>query len=73
MLFSLLDYIGPRRSPSIEYVADRPGLIGFYREIAGVRLVFPRADRPTAVEWAGGLIMLRRIVAIEYVEEMRSG
>jgi hypothetical protein len=27
------------------------GLIGFYREIAGVGLVFPRADRPIAVEF----------------------
>jgi hypothetical protein len=29
------------------------GLIGFYREIAGVGLVFPRADRPIAVEFPG--------------------
>jgi hypothetical protein len=29
------------------------GLIGFYHEIAGVGLVFPRGDRPIAVEYPG--------------------
>src|SRR5258708_7840278 len=33
------------------------GLIRFYHEIAGVGLVFPRADRPIAVEWAGHAVI----------------
>jgi hypothetical protein len=43
------------------------GLIGFYREIAGVGLMFPRADWPIAVEYSGyPVIMLRRIAGIEF-------
>jgi hypothetical protein len=46
------------------------GLIGFYREIAGVGLVFPRADRPIAVEFPGyPVVRLRPIEGIEFVEE----
>src|ERR1700730_14071523 len=46
------------------------GLIGFYREIAGVGLVFPRADRPIAVEFPRyPVVRLRRIEGIEFVEE----
>jgi hypothetical protein len=46
------------------------GLIRFYHEIAGVGLVFPRADRPIAVEGVGmGLIVLRPIEGLEFVEE----
>jgi hypothetical protein len=46
------------------------GLIRFYHEIAGVGLVFPRADLPIAVEGVGmGLIVLRPIEGIEFVEE----
>jgi hypothetical protein len=46
------------------------GLIRFHHEIAGVGLVFPRADRPIAVEGVGmGLIVLRPIDGIEFVEE----
>ena len=45
------------------------GLIRFYHEIAGVGLVFPRADRPIAVEGVGmGLIVLRPIEGLEFVE-----
>jgi hypothetical protein len=46
------------------------GVIQFYREIAGVGLVFPRADRSIAVEYPGyPVIRLRRIAGIEFVEE----
>jgi hypothetical protein len=50
------------------------GLIGFYREIAGVGLVFPRADRRIAVDvleigLEGNLITLRPIAGLEFVEE----
>jgi hypothetical protein len=48
----------------------KEGLIGFYREIAGVGLVFPRADRPIAVEFPGyPVVRLRRIEGLEFVEE----
>jgi preprotein translocase subunit Sec61beta len=48
----------------------KAGLIRFYREIAGVGLVFPRADRPIAVEWVGyQVIRLHPIEGIEFVEE----
>jgi hypothetical protein len=41
------------------------GLIGFYREIAGVGLVFPRGDWPIAVEYPGyPVITLRPIVGL---------
>jgi hypothetical protein len=43
---------------------------GFYREIAGVGLVFPRADRSIAVEYPGyPVITLRPIVGLEFVLE----
>jgi hypothetical protein len=46
------------------------GLIRFYREIAGVGLMFPRADWPVAVEYPGYPVMrLRRIEGIEFVKE----
>ena len=46
------------------------GLIRFYHEIAGVGLVFPRADRPIAVEFPGyPVVRLRPIEGIEFVEE----
>jgi hypothetical protein len=46
------------------------GLVGFYRGIAGVGLVFPRADRPIAVKWAGHAVStLRPIEGLEFVEE----
>jgi hypothetical protein len=46
------------------------GLIRFYREIAGVGLVFPRADRPIAVEFPGyPVVRLRPIEGLEFVEE----
>jgi hypothetical protein len=46
------------------------GLIRFYRGIAGVGLVFPRADRPIAVEFPGyPVVRLRRIEGLEFVEE----
>jgi hypothetical protein len=46
------------------------GLIRFYREIAGVGLVFPRADRSIAVEYPGyPVITLRPIVGLEFVLE----
>jgi hypothetical protein len=45
-------------------------LIRFYREIAGVGLVFPRADRSIAVEYPGyPVITLRPIVGLEFVLE----
>jgi hypothetical protein len=45
------------------------GMIRFYREIAGVGLVFPRADRPIAVEWVGyQVIRLHPIEGLEFVE-----
>jgi hypothetical protein len=48
----------------------KAGLSRFYRELAGVGLVFPRADRPTAVEYGGYPVMrLRWIEGLEYVEE----
>jgi hypothetical protein len=44
------------------------GLIRFYREIAGVGLLFPRADRPIAVEFPGyPVVRLRRIEGLEFV------
>jgi hypothetical protein len=44
------------------------GLIGFYREIAGVGLVFPRGDRPIAVEFPGyPVVRLRPIEGLEFV------
>jgi hypothetical protein len=46
------------------------GLIRFYHEIAGVGLVFPRADRPIAVEFPGyPVVRLRPIAGLEFVEE----
>jgi hypothetical protein len=46
------------------------GLIRFYREIAGVGLVFPRADRSIAVEFPGyPVVRLRPIEGLEFVEE----
>jgi hypothetical protein len=46
------------------------GLIRFYHEIAGVGLVFPRADRSIAVEFPGyPVVRLRPIEGIEFVEE----
>jgi hypothetical protein len=46
------------------------GLIRFYREIAGMGLMFPRADWPVAVEYPGYPVMrLRRIEGIEFVKE----
>src|ERR1700732_3832722 len=46
------------------------GLIRFYREIAGVGLVFPRADHPIAVEFPGyPVVRLRPIEGREFVEE----
>jgi hypothetical protein len=46
------------------------GLIRFYRGITGVGLVFPRADLPIAVKWAGNAVStLRPIKGLEYVEE----
>jgi hypothetical protein len=46
------------------------GLIGFYREIAEVGLLFPRADRPIAVEFPGyPVVRLRPIDGLEFVEE----
>jgi hypothetical protein len=48
----------------------RGGLIRFYREIAGIGLVFPRADRPIAVEYPGyPVITLRPIGGLEFVLE----
>jgi hypothetical protein len=45
-------------------------LVRFYREIAGVGLVFPRADHPIAVEFPGyPVVRLRHIAGIRYVEE----
>jgi hypothetical protein len=45
-------------------------LIGFYRGITGVGLVFPRADLPIAVKWAGHAVStLRPIKGLEFVEE----
>jgi hypothetical protein len=46
---------------------------GFYHEIAGVGLVFPRADRSIAVEWAGhAVITLHPIEGLEFVREART-
>ena len=46
------------------------GLNRFYRELAGVGLVFPRADWPVAVEYPGyPVVRLRRIEGIEFVLE----
>ena len=40
------------------------------REIAGVGLMFPRADRPIAVEWAGHAVStLHPIAGLEFVFE----
>ena len=45
---------------------DQGGLIGFYREIAGVGLVFPWAKQPIAVEFPGyPVTRLRRIDGLE--------
>ena len=45
-------------------------MIRFYHAIAGVGLVFPRADRPIAVEFPGyPVVRLRPIAGLEYVEE----
>jgi hypothetical protein len=45
-------------------------LIRFYHEIAGVGLVFPRADRSIAVEFPGyPVVRLRPIEGLEFVEE----
>src|ERR1700732_2767579 len=41
------------------------GLIRFYREIAGVGLVFPRADRPIAVEFPGYPVVRFRPILLE--------
>jgi hypothetical protein len=41
------------------------GLCGFYREIAGVGLVFPRADRPIAVEFPGYPVVRFRPILLE--------
>ena len=41
------------------------GLCGFYREIAGVGLVFPRADRPIAVEFPGYPVVRLRPILLE--------
>jgi hypothetical protein len=38
------------------------GLIGFYRSIAGVGLLFPRADHPIAVEFPGYPVVRLRLV-----------
>src|ERR1700736_2080131 len=49
---------------------SRGGLVRFYREIAGVGLVFPRADHPIAVEFPGyPVVRLRSIEGLEFVEE----
>src|ERR1700730_11783019 len=73
--------VGTRRSPAYGRRRDRftgawtaegvkGGLIGFYREIAGVGLVFPRADRPIAVECSGSpVITLHPVGWLEFVEE----
>ena len=46
------------------------GLCGFYREIAGVGLMFPFAARPIAVEYPGyPVITLRPIEGLEFVED----
>jgi hypothetical protein len=46
------------------------GLIRFYREIAGVGLLFPRADHPIAIEFPGyPVVRLRPIEGLEFVEE----
>jgi hypothetical protein len=48
----------------------KAGLARFYRGIAGVGLVFPRADRPIAVEFPGyPVVRLRQIDGLEFVEE----
>ena len=51
-----------------EWTAEgvRGGLIGFYREIAGAGLVFPRADRPIiAVEFPGYPVVRFRPILLE--------
>src|ERR1700736_6317620 len=46
------------------------GLIRFYREIAGVGLLFPRADWPVAVEFPGfPVVRVRRVEGLEFGEE----
>jgi hypothetical protein len=46
------------------------GLARFYHEIAGVGLMFPRADRPIAVKYLGHpVITLQPIEGLEFVEE----
>src|ERR1700730_9860594 len=61
---------GPRSACQQRSGGGKGGLIRFYHEIAGVGLVFPRADRPIAVEWVGyQVIMLRPIEGLEFVEE----
>jgi hypothetical protein len=48
----------------------RQGLARFYHEIAGVGLMFPRADCPIAVEFPGyPVVRLRPIEGLEFVEE----
>jgi hypothetical protein len=48
----------------------REGLTRFYREIAGVGLVFPRADRSIAVEYPeDAVITLHPIEGLEFVLE----
>jgi hypothetical protein len=67
----------PSRTPSRCHCPGRAhpcgvkgGLIGFYREIAGVGLMFPRADWPVAVEYPGyPVVRPRRIEGLEFVEE----
>jgi hypothetical protein len=46
-----------------EWTAEgvKGGLIRFYREIAGVGLVFPRADRPIAVDYPGYPVITLRL------------
>jgi hypothetical protein len=63
-----------RREFRLELAESRQGvkggLIRFYREIVGVGLVFPRADRPIAVEFPGyPVVRLRGIDGLEFVEE----
>jgi hypothetical protein len=46
------------------------GLIRFYQQIAGVGLLFPRADWPVAVEFPGfPVVRVRRVEGLEFVEE----
>jgi hypothetical protein len=46
----------------------KAGLSRFYRDLAGVGLVFPRADRPIAIEHLeDAIITLRQIEGLEFV------